>query len=292
MMASFKGQNGYGSMNWYLDNYPFSYFFEDVITYIGNDDFTIANCENVFTDTAAVPIEKNHDPAFWFRSAMKNAKVFSDNSIEVVSLSNNHINDYGNKGKEDTKKALENAGVLWGNDDKVIILEKDGIKIGILCVNFWVKGQTNTIVNKIKNIKETTDIQIVFFHGGVEGVHSPESWKVEGCHAFVDAGADLVVGGHPHVLQPHEEYKGVDIIYSLGNFCYGGANSPENRTVIFQETFTFENNSLVSAKEEFIPCYVYTGRTNNWKPSPITNEDEKNAVLNFMYGKSKSPFKK
>lgn len=291
MMASFKGQYEQGNMSWALDNKPFSYFFEKAMPYIGNDTFTIANCENVFTDTANTPRKKDSTPAFWFKSATKNAKVFSENSIDAVSIANNHTNDYGSEGNEDTKKALDDAGILWGDDSQVVYLESDGVKIGLICSTFWGEYLQENIVSRIKEIKDSTDIQIVFFHGGLERLHSPESWKKAGCHAFVDAGADLVVGAHPHVLQPLEQYKGVDIAYSLGNFCFGGNTYPENRTAILQETFILdENNKITYTTEGIIPFYVFTGSTNNWQPAPIEDTAQKQAVLDFMYGKRISPF--
>ena len=222
MMASYKGQYEKGNIAWALDNKPFSYFFEKAMPYIGNDTFTIANCENVFTDTENTPRKKDSTPAFWFKSATKNARVFFENSIEVVSIANNHTNDYGNNGNEDTKNALENAGVLWGDDSKDVILQYDGIKIGLICATFWGPYLEESIISRINKIEKTTDLQIIFFHGGKERLHSPEKWKIDGCHRFVDAGADLVVGAHPHVLQRMETYKGVDIVYSIGNFCFGG----------------------------------------------------------------------
>lgn len=293
MMASYKGESVHGNMNWCLDNKPFTYFFEKAMPYIGNDDFTITNCECVFTDTATSEVHKNHSPAYWYRSSSKNAGVFSMNSIDAVGIANNHIADYGIQGKEDTKKALESAGVLWGNDNQEVILEKNGVKIALLLMNFWETYQSDKIVSKLINLNETTDIQIVYFHGGTERIYSPEQWKVNGVHKFVDAGADLVLGAHPHVLQPHEEYKGVDIVYSLGNFCYGGSKSPENRTIIYQETFTLDpENHIIESNETIIPFYVFTGTTNNWQPAPIEDSVEKNAVLEFMYGKTSSPFPK
>ena len=290
MLASYKGQVIEGNMNWCLQNYDSSYFFEKAMPYIGNDDFTVTNCECVLSDTSTVEVAKNHSPAYWYRSGSKTASVFKENSIDAVAIANNHIADYGMSGKQDTMRALEDAGVLWGNDDQMVTLEKDGIKIGLILCNFWGSYQQDSIVSRIHELSKTTDIQIVYFHGGEMRIHFPEKWKVNGAHAFVDAGADLVLGAHPHALQPHEEYNGVDIVYSLGNFCYGGSKSPENRTIIYQESFEFEDGAYVGSQETIIPFYVYTGATNNWQPGPITNEQEKNAVLDFMYGNRTSPF--
>ena len=107
---------------------------------------------------------------------------------------------------------------------------------------------------------------------------------------LIDNGADLVLGNHPHVLQPREVYKGKEIIYSLGNFCFGGSRGPENRTIIYQLILRVENGELVSAASELIPCYVHTGgRVNNYCPAPIEDEAQARRVLDFMDGKAKLP---
>lgn len=290
-LASQKGQEETGNMINYLNTKDTSYFFEKCMDIIDNDDFTIANCENVFSDNNTQGIYKDYSPAFWFRSSTKNAAVFADNSIDAVSIANNHTNDYGTGGYDETKNALENVNVLWGDVENPIILEKDGISIGIICCKFWSSYYEDSIIQQIKELSQKTTIQIVFFHGGTEKIHTPEQWKVTGCRKFVDAGADLVIGGHPHVLQPYEEYNGVSIIYSIGNFCYGGNRLPENRTVIYQQIFTFDgSNNLINSEENIIPFYVFTGSTNNWQPAPIENKEEKENVLNFLYGKNDSLF--
>lgn len=123
-------------------------------------------------------------------------------------------------------------------------------------------------------------------------VHEPDDFKVRGAHNAIDAGADLVVGCHPHCLQPSETYKGKTIVYSLGNFCYGGTKRPENRTVIFKWGIDIDvkTKEIESDTPEFIPCYVYTGDVNNFQPAPITDEVERQNVIDFMNGLRTSPF--
>lgn len=91
-------------------------------------------------------------------------------------------------------------------------------------------------------------------------------------HNLVDHGADLVIGSHPHVLQPMETYNGVNIVYSLGNFIFGGNNYPENRTLIYNQTLTITQDAatggftVANTDVTLIPCYVYTGESNNYQP--------------------------
>ena len=84
--------------------------------------------------------------------------------------------------------------------------------------------------------------------------------------------------------------KGKEIVYSLGNFCYGGNKGPENRTIIYQINLTIDkNNTLINEESNIIPCYVYTGTTNNYQPAPIEEENIKNKVIDFMNWKVNSP---
>ena len=146
------------------------------------------------------------------------------------------------------------------------------------------------ILQRLKAAEQESDFQVVFYHGGKEGVHTPEAWRVRASRRLVDAGADLVLGSHPHVLQPRETYQGAEIVYSLGNFCYGGSRQPKNRTVIYQLTLTVEDGRLADASSELIPCYVHTGKVNNYCPALITDEGQRQRVLDFMDGRSELPY--
>ncbi len=272
-----------------------SYFLSEVSFLFKNDDITIADAENVYSDSKHLKIAEkgqSQDPnieAYWFKTKEKNARILSEGGIDYVSIDNNHIEDYGEKGVKDTKKALDKVGVDWGEQDKIVYYEKDGYTIGVIGITMYQESSVPAIKKHIKKASKESDYQIVYFHGGTEAIHEPEGWKVSACHKLIDAGADLVIGDHPHVLQPMEEYKGKTIIYSMGNFVFGGNRHPENRTMIYQHTLTIDNDKLVKEKGKVIPCYVYTGPTNNWKPKIITNKKERKKVKDFMKGKTDSP---
>lgn len=293
-MATNLENKGYGTLLWYEENYPTTYFFDGVRSYFEGDDITIANCENTFSDSSIGPRDKGDEIAFWFKAPMRFAKVFTDNNIEAVTINNNHTNDYGPEVFEDTKKALDDAGVEWGFRDKIIYYEKEGFKIGVVCVSYYYYEEAEGIIPYLEEAEKNSDFQIIFFHGGVEGQYQPEDWKVQACHMLVDEGADLIIGSHPHVLQKRENYNGVDIVYSMGNFCFGGNDHPgSNRTIIYKYDLKIhskgDEKEVVDKQEEIIPCYVYTGGTNNWQPAPIDDAETADRVVKFMNGELDSP---
>lgn len=290
MLATSMGGSPKGSFNWYAANKDPSYFLERVLDIFTADDFTIVNLENVLTDRALPEKEKSTTPAYWFRGPASNVSILTAGSVEAVSLANNHTGDYGAAGLRDTIAAVESAGLAYGTNDHTFYLEKNGFTIAVICHGLWVEGQGAQIARRVQAASEVSDYQIVLYHGGKESVHAPEAWKVRATRALVDAGADLVIGNHPHVLQPAEVYKGVNILYSLGNFCYGGHNRPENRTVIYKVLLTVDQGKVQSEEISLIPCYVFTGSTNNWQPAPITDETEKQLVLDFLSGKRALPY--
>ena len=289
LIASEKNYTSSGSFNEYAENNPPTYFLEKVAPIFEKDDFTIVNLENVLSDNDLQEIEKEL-PAFWFYAKTANTDILTSSSVEVVSLANNHYGDYGLQGKLDTEAAVEAAGLLYGKDDKTVYLEKNGYTIALICNGLWGEWQADSIVKRIEEAEAQSDFQVVYFHGGKEGIYTPEDWKIRAVHKIIDGGADLVIGNHPHVLQRWEEYNGVDIIYSMGNFCFGGNRRPKNRTIIYTYTLTISPEGVLEAKKgEIIPCYVYTGDYNNYQPMVIEEEEVKQQVLDFMHGNADSP---
>lgn len=289
-LGTYCGEYTEGRFNETADRVEPEYFFSGVKHILDKGTFNITNCEGVLTDNPLEEIDKGYEPAFWFKSSAKNAQIFSANGIDAVGISNNHIADYGQQGIDDTIAALEQYGVKWSDNNTPLILESDGIKISLFCVETWDNIVTSgEICSRIQEYSEETDLQIVFFHSGTEGIHYPDPHKIEYAHQFVDAGADLVVGSHPHVLQPIEVYNGVTIVYSLGNFVYGGNTHPENRTIVYTHTFSFENRKLSDSYSEIHPCYIYTGEMNAFQPTLIDDETDRQIVLDFMNGNLDSP---
>lgn len=290
LLASLHGKRAAGNFLDYAARQEPEYFLQHVRPIFEADDFTVVNLENVLTDRNLTPKEKTTDPAYWFRAPAATTDILTSSGVEAVSLANNHTGDYGTAGYKDTVKAVSAAGLEYGGNDRTFYLEKNGYRVAVICHGLWSEGQAGTIIQRLRTAEKNSDFQVVFCHGGAEGVHAPEAWRVRASRRLIDNGADLVLGNHPHVLQPREVYKGKEIVYSLGNFCFGGSRSPENRTIIYQLILQVENEKLVGASSELIPCYVHTGgRVNNYCPAPIEDEEQARRVLDFMDGRAKLP---
>lgn len=290
LLASYKNELAAGNFRDYAAKNEASYFLQNVKPIFDADDLTLVNLETVLSDRWLPERDKGEGVAYWFRGPAANTGILTCSGVEAVSIANNHTGDYGPGGFQDTIQAVEDAGLLYGSNDKTLYFEKNGYRVAIVCHGLWNEQQANDIIRRIEAAQADSDYQIVFFHGGKEGVHTPEDWKQRACRKLADAGADLVIGAHPHVLQPREVYNGVEILYSLGNFCYGGSRYPENRTAIYQMALHISAGGVLeSAASQVIPCYVYTDTANNYCPAPIADEAEKQRVLDFVDGRLESP---
>lgn len=291
MLASLKGGTGSNSFNYYAESVAPTHFFSRVSDIFSADDFTVANCENVFTDKALPETPKDHSPAYWYRSPKKNAAIFKVGGIDLISLANNHTNDYGKEGREDTIAALEAEGLIWGNDGRPVIIEKYGVRIAVLMVGMWGEYRVSALSREIGRLSEETDYQIVYYHGGSERKYQPDEWRVRASRKLVDNGADLVIGSHPHVLQPMEQYNGADILYSLGNFLFGGSVKDDRFSVIYQKILTVSEGRILSEDYRLIPVYEY-GQTyaTRWQPFPMEEgSDDYRSVIAFLQGKADTP---
>ena len=271
-----------GNFLWYAENKPHDYFFSEVYEELSKDDLTFANFECVLTDRDLQKSHKDYDPAFWFRAPASHADILSLGSVEVAGIVNNHIYDFGDEGYADAVDALTAQNIAVGEELKPLYFEKNGIRIGAVYVPLWASYQTQYTLNVLEEMQEKCDYKIVFFHGGEEAIHEPDNYKITACREIAESGlCDLIVGAHPHVLQPMEIVNGVPIVYSLGNFCYSGSNYPENKTVIFQVMLT-QKQGEITTSTRFIPCYVYTGDRNNWQPAIVKQVQDYNEIIGMM----------
>jgi len=252
----------------------YSYFLRNFKDIFEADDLTLVNLEGALTDET-----RGTKNQYNFRGPPHYAKILSSSGVDAVTLANNHNGDYGSKGIQDTIESLEAEGIAsFGNASK-IILEIKGVKVGLFGYLAWGDPQTHkkNTTAAIEELRENgAELIIAYFHWGLEKHFTPNSNQIAvGRHA-IDAGADLVLGSHPHVIQGIEEYKGKNIVYSLANFCFGGARYPYRlETFVFQQTFTFDDGVLQETNEtNIIPAFSSSVRTHNdYQPTPAEGED-------------------
>lgn len=282
----------YGYYNSFMDEFykqkkDYSYFFKNVKDIFANDDLTIVNFEGTLTNATKPAIK-----TFTFKGLPEFTNILKEGSIEAVNLANNHTYDYLNQGYKDTVNYLNKSGIQYFGRENRRITEVKGIKIGLLGYEGW--SNTKTLRNKIKNdIKylksKGAKIVIVSFHWGQEGKNYANSTQKSLGRYTIDCGADLVLGHHPHVIQGIENYKGKKIIYSFGNFCFGGNKNPKDKdTFIYQQTFKFEDGKLVDSKSyNIIPASISSvSYRNNYQPTLLKGKDAQR-VLNRIKSYSK-----
>lgn len=266
----------------------YNYFLENVKHIFLNDDYTLANLETTLT-TETNFVEKQ----FNFKGLPEYTEILKLGGIDGVNISNNHTHDYGINGYNDTINNLKKANIDYSGDEYNCIKNIKGINF--LFIGFKNNISTQLIDKKFKEIENIPyDYLVVSSHFGVEGDYKFNSKQQELYHYLIDKGADVVIGHHPHVLQGIEIYKNKYIVYSLGNFCYGGHSNPKDKdTLIFEQILTFNDKNLINTDICLIPCSLSSNDSyNDFKPT-ILNDEEKEKVLqkinkysyNFYYKK-------
>lgn len=262
------------SLNAYFDNYGSSYFLQNVKPIFSADDLTIANFEGTLTESDA-----REDKTFAFKAPASFAKILTDGNVEAVTTANNHSHDYGEQGFTDTLNALEAEGITHFGYDETAVMDIKGVKVGLVGI-YELKDhleRTQQVKDNIAKVKaEGAQLVIVIFHWGNEKEEVPDSNQMTLGRLAIDEGADLVCGHHPHVLQGIETYKGKNIVYSLGNFCFGGNSAPSDMdSMIFQQTFTITENGVQADNvTNIIPCSISSEYGyNNYQPTPAEGEE-------------------
>lgn len=199
---------------------------EHILSITKGSEIVVGNLESPLLDT---PLAKKKsfygNPGF--------AGFLKDSGINVLHIANNHILEHGALGYEETLKTLKsnNIGIL-GNNNNLLYLDAKGCKIGIagfssVDLDFFENKGCFSELNQ-KNIEfalnemaeNNVDLKIFCFHWGNEYIHKPSMEQRTLAYELVDAGVHVIIGHHPHVIQPYEKYKNGHIFYSLGNFCF------------------------------------------------------------------------
>lgn len=264
------------SLNAYYENYGADYFLQNVKNIFSADDLTIANFEGTLTDS-----DEREDKTFAFKAPASYASILTGGSVEAVNTANNHSHDYGEQSFDDTLAALDDAGIVHFGYDETAVMDVKGIKVGLVGIyelydHLEREQQLKDNIAKVK--ADGAQLIVVIFHWGNETETVPDSNQTTLGRIAIDEGADLVCGHHPHVLQGIETYKDRNIVYSLGNFCFGGNSSPSDMdTMIYQQTFTIDADGVKKDNvTNIIPCSIssaaYDGY-NNYQPTPAEGDE-------------------
>ncbi|RKH75254.1 CapA family protein, partial [Corallococcus sp. AB032C] len=243
----------------------FAYGFREVRPIVDSGDLFVVNLECPYTDST-VKLPKN----FNFRARPELVNVLTAGRVGVVSLANNHLMDYGAQGLLDTLTSLEAARIPYFGAGRTLaearrpaVLTVGGLRVAFLGYFFLgtrnieprevyatdttpgvaghfsdVEVMERMLREDIAAAKAQADLVLPFFHWGIEGNTTPEPYQVRLAHAAIDAGAAGVLGSHPHVLQSMELYQGKPVLYSLGNFVFGGNWNPrDKRSVLWRARF-------------------------------------------------------
>ena len=246
--------------------------FRNVLKYFETDEMTFLNLEGVFCET------KYSDPkAQTFRGPVSYVNILSESSVEAVSLANNHTMDYGQEGYASTVNALEEAGISYAErDTAAVFTTKNGLTIGIYGA-VYSKMDTDVITEAIRQLREQVDILIFAPHWGVKMSALQNLEQTDLAHAVMEAGADIIWGSHPQVLQPMEQYNGGRIFYSLGCFSFGGNMNPKDydSALIQQEVIRSADGSVSLGETIVVPvCISSVSDRNNYQPTPYEEGSE------------------
>lgn len=267
----------------YLQQEGYNYPYEQALFHLTSADLTAGNLEMPIT-TRDQPAE---DKTYIFRGKPEALTGLVHAGIDVVSLANNHTLDHGIDGMLDTRKYLDEYGIAHvgaGNNAEEayapVIKESNGIKVAfvgtsrVLPVTTWKATPYQAglaesyapeqTLQAIEEVEDEAHITVVLVHWGIERSDSPEPYQLDLARRYIDAGADLVIGSHPHVLQGFEQYNGKWIAYSLGNFVF--AAHPKGRQA---ETgvLTATCNAQAECEAQFAPMKIV-----NAQPTPIEGE--------------------
>lgn len=254
--------------------------FREVRATLSGADIAMANVECVMTEAPDVyPETSSGQPLI--RAHPTSARVLANAGVDVASVANNHAFDFGARGALDTQRALRDAGVTpigggRGDDARApVIREVRGLRVGILAfaeqVNHppgrgariaWLNAQA---IEDVRALEARVDVVLVSIHWGHEFVEEPTAGQIAFAHRLVDAGADAIIGHHPHVLQSVERYRDRPILYSLGNFVFGHQPAPRDLSAMLE--LSLQRGSQPIARAALRPVLL-DGRLGT--PTPVT----------------------
>ncbi|MBG9983563.1 CapA family protein [Aerococcaceae bacterium DSM 111022] len=261
---------------WNGEAYDFTKQFEAVKPYMENADITTANLEVIAAGELTGPLTY---PSF--SSPPEIIDALKDAGVDIVTNATNHTLDHGAAGAHESIDQLQARDMMyvgsyesWDDYNDLRIIEKNGLKVGFLSYSYGANGNPIpsdepyllTLIDpelirlETELLASQTDVAVVNVHVGEEYELYPNEYQREIVNIIRDAGANMYLGGHPHVLQPLDYFSpGQGAIYSHGNFLHGQAQLETKISGIFEYTFAKHPGSddVVLEKMRMMPTYTY-----------------------------------
>lgn len=270
------------SLDSFAKVYGDDYFFAKVRKTFEQDDLTIVNLEGVLSDSSE---GENTKKTYRFRGPTAFARILPAGSIEMVNLANNHTMDYGERGLEDTKCALDSVGVMHFGGCDVKIIEIKGVKLAFFGLSYsdMRRADREWAAQEIRRLETEEDVSAVIFtfHAGREysEARTPDQQKY--AKEIIAAGADLVVMHHPHVVQGMSIFDQRSVLYSLGNFCFGGnknVRAMEALVAVAELTFS-DTGEYLGQQITLLPAHISgTQPRSNYQPHLVTGKDARRVM--------------
>ena len=251
------------------------------LDYFNNYDFRVGNLEGPITNFKSIANgQGNNRLVFTFS---KNFLEPLAQYFEVLNLANNHTYNFGEVGLKETHNFLDEYNILYFGDpnnkkDFSIILEKNNLKIGLVGYHELIGYGFENLLMEIEKIKPEVDYLIVLPHWGIEyQTEKPSLKQITEAHKIIEVGGDLIIGSHPHVIQPLEEYEGKLIFYSLGNFIFDQYFSQETQQGLNIEVYLKKEYNKLKVKLGFLPIEINALS----QPNLAKQELEKNILISL-----------
>lgn len=261
----------------------YDWFFSGLTDLFATDDMTLVNFEGTLTEETGKKEKK-----FNFKGPAEYTDILTLGSVEAVTVANNHTLDYGTKGRDDTIANLEAAGITVSGNGKLAVYEKNGIKVGMTGYCFPYKDGKKDISKDVKALRDMgCQIVIASFHWGSEYREDFTGEQRTIGRAAIKAGADIVVGHHPHIVQGIEAYNDSYILYSVGNLVFGGNVDPDDRDAYAARvTFTVHEDHAEAPEVVIVPLRL-TALSDGTDYRPVLAEgDEADRIVNRILKRS------
>ncbi|MCD7917608.1 MAG: CapA family protein [Clostridiales bacterium] len=271
---------------------------ETLRSYMTGADIMCLNNEFTFS-TRGSPLSGK---TYTYRANPSRVSVLESLGVDIAVLANNHIYDYGADALLDTLDTLDNAGIArigagqnLEEASAIYYAELENCTVAYIAASrvewsaqtqpatsdrpgtFYTAYDTDLLYQRVQEAGEHADFVVVYMHWGIEGTSSLEEYQVEVGAALVDAGADLVIGDHPHQLQGVHYYNDVPIFYSLGNYWF---SRKEEYTMLVNVTLKGDKNGVREVAYQIVPAYQQASATVTW----LENPDSQRAMYDYLEG--------